>query len=87
MKQMTIRAMDPELEQGINAMAKERDWSVNQVATYLMRRGLGLTDQVKPQMIGNQLDDFLGRWTPQESERFDQETERAFGQIDDEHWQ
>ncbi len=83
---MTIRAMDEDLERGIEAMAKERDWSINQVATYLMRRGLGLTDGVAPRVIGGGLDLFMGRWEAEEAGAFEGEVEAMFGQVDDEHW-
>lgn len=86
MKQMTIRSFDPELEKAIEEMSRKRQWSANQVAIYLMRKGLGLTTEAEPQPIGNQLDAFWGTWTEEEARRFDERVARAFDRIDEENW-
>lgn len=86
MKQMTIRSMDPDLERAIEELSRQRQWSINQVATYLMRRGLGLTTEVAPQPIGGRLDAFWGAWSEAEAQDFDAVVEETFGRVDDEHW-
>ncbi|NJK91974.1 MAG: hypothetical protein HC904_09205 [Blastochloris sp.] len=86
MKQMTIRSMDQDLEAAIEEMCRQRQWSVNQVATYLMRKGLGLTTEAAPQPIGSRLDSFWGAWTKEEVRSFDAVVDQAFGQIDEESW-
>jgi len=83
---MTIRSMDPELEAAIEAMCRERQWSVNQVATHLMRKGLGWTTEAAPQPIGSRLDSFWGVWNLDEAREFDAVVKEAFGQVDEENW-
>jgi hypothetical protein len=86
MKQVTICIVDPDLEGGLAEMSRERQWSINQMATYLMRRGLGLTTEASPRPIGGRLDEFWGSWTQKEAREFDTSVEEAFGRVDDEHW-
>ncbi len=86
MKQMTIRSVDPDLERAIDEMSRERQWSTNQVAIYLMRRGLGLTMEAGPLPIGGRLDGFWGKWADAEAREFDAVVDEAFGRVDDEHW-
>jgi hypothetical protein len=86
MKQMTIRNFDPELERGIVEMSKRRKWSLNQVALHLMRKGLGLTNEVEPLTIGNRLDRHFGRWSPAEKEAFDRVVDEEFSRVDPEQW-
>lgn len=86
MKQMTIRSFDPDLEKAMEEMSRKRQWSMNQVATYLMRRGLGLTTEAEPRPIGNQLDAFWGIWNEQEARDFDALVGEAFAGIDEENW-
>lgn len=87
MKQMTIRSLDPDLENAIEEMCRQRQWSINQTATYLMRKGLGLTTEAAPQPIGNALDAFWGTWNADETREFDALVEDAFGRVDEEGWQ
>lgn len=86
MKQMTIRSMDPDLEDAIEKMSRERQWSINQVATHLMRKGLGLTADAAPHPIGSQLDAFWGVWGKEESQAFDDAVVETFGRVDEELW-
>lgn len=86
MKQMTIRSFDPELEKAMEEMGRKRQWSLNQVAIYLMRKGLCLTNEAESQPIGNQLDEFFGVWSMQEASEFDVQVDEAFGGIDEENW-
>ena len=86
MKQMTIRNFDPELERAIEEVSRQRGWSINQVAVDLMRRGLGLTTEAAPCLIGEKLDGFFGIWDAKEVQKFQAEVEEAFGQVDEENW-
>lgn len=83
---MTIRSLDPDLEKAIEQMCRERQWSINQTATYLMRKGLGLTTEAAPQPIGNALEAFWGTWNAQEARQFDASVEDAFGSVDEDAW-
>ena len=82
MKQMTIRTIDPELEKGIEELCLTKKWPVNQVAIYLMRKGLGLSDKAAPDQIGDRLDGFFGVWSEQEAREFDRAIEDEFNRID-----
>ena len=86
MKQMTIRSVDPDLENAIEEMCRQRQWSVNQVATHLIRKGLGLTTEAAPQPIGSRLDEFWGVWSAEETRAFDGAVVEFFGQVDEEDW-
>ena len=83
---MTIRSVDPELEAAIEELGRQRNWSVNQVVTWLMRKGLGLTTEVEPQPIGGRLDSFWGVWSQAEAQEFDAGVEETFGRVDEENW-
>jgi hypothetical protein len=86
MKQLTIRADDEELVRGLEELSRERRWSLNQTATHLLRKGLGLPEESPPQPIGDQLDAFFGRWSMTEAQEFERHVEDAFGNIDEENW-
>ena len=83
---MTIRSTDPELERAIEEMSRKRRWSTNQVAVHLMRKGLGLTTDVEPILIGDRLDGFWGKWSAKEARQFDSAVEDAFENVDEENW-
>jgi|GEM_PF-822731 len=86
MTQLTIRTNNPKLEEGINLICRQKKWSKNQVALYLISKGLGITDEPEPKLIGHQLDSFFGEWTGEEKRSFDQQINQVFGKIDEEHW-
>ncbi len=85
MKQMTIRSFDPELEKALEEVSRKRQWSLNRAATYLMRKGVGLTTEAEPQPIGKRLDAFWGLWSREEARHFDDWVDEAFGRIDEEN--
>lgn len=84
MKQFTIRCLDSQVETAIEEMSRKRQWSLNQVVTHLMRKGLGLTTEVEPQRVGDRLDKFWGIWSSEERQTFDSAIEENFGQVDEE---
>jgi hypothetical protein len=86
MKQMTIRNFDSDLERGIKELSAQKKWSINQVALHLMRKGLGLTDETEPHVIGDQLEHHFGKWSHAEQEAFDQAIDEEFSRVDPEQW-
>jgi len=86
LKPKTIRSFDPELVKAMEEMSRNRQWSLNQVATCLMRKGLGMTTEAEPQLIGKQLDAYWGAWSEQEARDFEARVEEVFGFIDEENW-
>lgn len=78
--------MDPALERGIEELSKEKSWSINRTAAYLMRKGLGLTDESSPHMIGDKIDHVIGKWTLEEAAQINSYVEENFGKIDEEMW-
>lgn len=86
MKQMTIRSFDPALEKGIVELSEQKGWPINRVALYLMRKGLGITEEVQPTLIGNQLSHFFGTWNEEEAKGFDHTIHEEFEKIDLENW-
>lgn len=83
---MTIRNVDFRLERGIEDLRRRRNWSINQAALYLMRKGLGLSDEAEPVLIGDRLDRFAGVWGDEEGGLFDGVIEETFGRVDEEDW-
>jgi len=67
-------------------MSKRRKWSLNQVALYLMRKGLGLTSEIEPLTIGYRLERHFGKWSPAEKEACDRVVEEEFSRVDPEQW-
>jgi hypothetical protein len=86
MKQLTIRTVDPKLEAELEKLSRKRQWSLNQTATYLLRVGLGLTEETIIEPIGNGLDEFFGVWSTEESSGFDKKIDEQFSQIDPDVW-
>lgn len=86
MNQLTLRGFDKELEQRIQQLAKQEHISLNKAALRLMRRGSGL-DRETPDSheIGDQLDEFIGSWSPAEAADFDKAI-AVFEQVDAEQW-
>ena len=87
MKQLTIRADDEALVRGLEQLSRERRWSLNRTATHLLRKGLGMPEQLPPQPIGEQLDAFFGRWSLAEAQELEKHVQDAFGHIDEENWE
>jgi len=86
MNQLTIRGFDDDLRHRIEALAREREISLNRAAVLLIRRGAGLDDEgVRQKAIGDSLDEFIGSWTAEDEAEFLGGIE-AMEQIDHELW-
>jgi plasmid stability protein len=72
MKQLTIRALDDDLETALRQAAAEHHTSLNRAALMLLRRGAGLTSEAPGRdRIGNRLDRYIGSWTAEETAAFE----------------
>jgi len=88
MDALTVRGFDPELEQRLREVARERRISLNKAAILLLRRGAGLREEGdgEPEgAVGNSLDAFFGGWTAAEAKAFD-DAVAVFEQIDEAIW-
>ena len=86
MQQLTIRALEDDLEVVLRRTAKEHHTSLNKAALMLMRRGAGLEpEHADPQRVGDNLDRYLGSWTAEEAAAFDAAT-ADLRNIDPEFW-
>lgn len=86
MTQLTIRNFPPELGREIRLLAKNRGWSLNKAAVFLLKRGAGLDEESETKGIGNGLDSFIGTWEKAESDTFDKNVTDAFESVDEDLW-
>ncbi|MDM8545682.1 hypothetical protein [Candidatus Venteria ishoeyi] len=86
MNQLTVRGFGPELAQYIKLLAENEHISLNQAALRLMLKGAALDNSSNLCQLGNALDAFIGSWSAEEAQQFDQQTAQL-RQIDDELWQ
>ena len=64
MSQITLRGMEPELEDEVRRLAARQGISLNKAALQLIRKGAGLSsDRGSVQGIGDGLDDWVGSMT------------------------
>jgi hypothetical protein len=85
-KQLTIRGFGADLERRIRDLAARENLSLNQAALVFLRRGAGVGQDRPPDRVGDSLDRFVGLWTRDEGEQFDQFIKNEFGKIDPEMW-
>ena len=88
MSQITLRGFDQELEQQIRQLAEQEHTSLNKAALKLVRRGANLERGAGAgtEVIGNQLNNFIGSWDNDQSRDFDQAV-AVFQTVDAELWQ
>jgi hypothetical protein len=82
MNQITLRGIDPEIEQKIRQMAKERHQSLNVVLKEIICQNL---KKGKPKPAAGTLKSLAGGWTEQEASDFMKAIESC-EQIDEEMW-
>jgi hypothetical protein len=80
--QITLRGIDPEIEQQIRQMAKERHQSLNVVLKEIIRQSL---KKGRPKPTAGTLESLAGGWTEQEASDFMKAIESC-EQIDMEMW-
>ena len=85
MNQLTLRGMDSQLETRLQALAREKNISLNKAALLLMRQGAGLDLEYPANTVGNSLDALIGSWTAEDEQAFE-ETQSIFETIDEDLW-
>lgn len=87
MKQLTVRGLDPELVRRLKRTAHRQGLSFNKAALLLLRRGAGLSRDVKrpTDVIGSSLDHLIGTWSEKEEKDF-LEAIKAFERVDEDLW-
>jgi len=84
MKTITIRGIDPELDQVIKSRAKENNLSINQWILQALRKvtGMGKEPVFKKHY---DLDALAGGWSKEEAKAFHKNTQ-IFEKIDEDVW-
>jgi len=82
MSQITLRGIEPEIEQKIRQLAEERHQSLNFVLNEIIRQNF---KKGKPKPAADTLKSLAGGWTEQEASNFLQAIEPC-EQIDEEMW-
>jgi plasmid stability protein len=86
MKQLTIRALDDDLETALRQAAAAHHTSLNRAALMLLRRGAGLSSESPGQgRVGDRLDRYIGSWTAEETAAFE-DAIAPLGRIDPDLW-
>lgn len=83
--QLTLRGLDPRVQQEIRALARREGISLNKAALRLLERGAGVAGREPSDRIGPALDHLIGTWSDAEAEAFVGSI-RACEQIEDELW-
>lgn len=84
--QITIRGIEPELEQILRRLSRDEGISLNKAALRLLARGANLNrPRADPQTIGQDLDHLFGTWTRKEAEDF-QRSIQSCEQVDEDFW-
>ena len=84
MKAITIRGIDPELENRLRRVAGENADSLNATILKLLRRTLGL-ERTKPFPTYHDLDDLAGTWSAEDEHEFNS-IQTGFEKVDEELW-
>jgi hypothetical protein len=66
MEQLTVRGFQKDLKEALVTLAETEGLSLNRAALELMRRGAGLSGEVKPRTINHDLDEFFGTMSHEE---------------------
>jgi hypothetical protein len=85
MKNLTIRGIDPALDQALKATAKKQSSSVNQLVLQTLKQHFGLSKPPFHSRRHHDLDDLFGRWDQEEFARIQAATEGQ-RRIDPELW-
>ena len=80
MRQLTIRDIDPEVDQKIRQIAKERGQSLNQVIKEIIHKEFKISE-----FPASSLKQFAGGWTRKEAAEFELSI-KSCEQIDEDMW-
>jgi len=85
MKAITIRGIDPEVDEKLKKTAKEQGKSTNQLVLEMIRKNLGIEKEKKYSREYNDLDSLFGKWSEEEYKDITKKIERE-RTIDNELW-
>jgi hypothetical protein len=83
--QLTIRGLDPRLQDKIRELARREGISLNKAAVRLLERGAGIDRQEDSDRIGHSLDHLIGTWSQREADAF-LDAIQTCEQIDPDLW-
>ena len=86
MKNMTVRGVQPELEEKLRQAADAADKSVNQTILDALTEYFGLGKKKRFTAVHHNMDHLFGRWSAAEFKRIQGRID-AGRQVDDELWQ
>ena len=81
MPDILVRNIDNALAERIKTLARERNWSINEVIVHLLRHGLGLGGEDLTHREVHDIAELSGTWKPNESSVF-REAVEAFQKIE-----
>jgi hypothetical protein len=84
MKNITIRGVDPDLDQALRSRSKNRKESINQTVLKILKKALGLSKPVIYKTY-NDLDELAGTWSAEDEDYFNKQVE-GFEKIDKDMW-
>ena len=85
LKQLSIRGFDEELAKRLEEVARSRGISLNKAALFLLRKGAGLQEPSRTNVVGDSLDRFIGSWSAEEETQL-LEALAVFEQVDESLW-
>ncbi|MBS3966411.1 MAG: hypothetical protein KGZ60_04070 [Truepera sp.] len=85
MKNLTIRGIDPALDQALKSTAKKKSSSVNQLVLEMLKQHCGLSKPPHYSRRHHDLDDLFGRWDEEDYARIQAAT-AGQRRIDPELW-
>ena len=81
MPDILVRNIDNAIAERIKVLARERNWSINEVIVHLLRHGLGLGGEDLVHREVHDVAELAGTWKPTESSAF-REAVEAFKKIE-----
>lgn len=84
MKAITLRGLDEELSQALQAEAKRSGMSLNSTVAVKLRQAFGL-DKTSYSREYHDLDSLAGTWSAEQQTTFEKAT-KPFSEIDEELW-
>lgn len=81
MPDILVRNIDDALAERIKTIARERNWSINEVIVHVLRHSLGLGGEDVARREIHDVAELRGTWNPNESAAFRKALE-AFEQVD-----
>jgi hypothetical protein len=80
MPDFVLRGIESALAERIKSIARERNWSINDVILYLVKVGLGEAEEFPVEHVARDIAHLGGTWAPDESSAFRQALE-AFERL------